>query len=349
MDKKIKAMLVLFEEDSMPLDQRVEPYSNWRLNLLMMVEEFNRAYHSWTGKYEQLRVELGAAADSGSSSSPILISQNSIKSFKSGLHSLQSEALHSNPESVVEDPDLEYCDPLLDLESLTNLSKQAMSNESWDFKSTPKVKIGYKEISMDTTKTLTNSDIPECMNCYKQGEKAIGDFQDDMQKQGNSWSELSCQVKELIEESLQHQAELVRRNDKKREVIKDLSIKLDRLRDENKALRNCLGQAKVAVKKEQSKISNKAEHDLMVQGKDERLGSSESFRMEKKARRASAESPLRASSAMMEFQEKTSVRSTYLLKRDVRFGLVEQCLEKSLVHKTEMRVGLTVETFIRGF
>ncbi|KAK6931968.1 Protein Networked (NET), actin-binding (NAB) domain [Dillenia turbinata] len=203
-DKKIKAMLVLFEEHSMPLDQKVEPYSNWRLNLLMMVEEFNRFYHSWIGKYKQLRLELGAAADSGSSSSPILISQNNIKSFIGGLDSLQSEALHSNPKSVVEDPDLGYCDPRLDLESLTNLSKQVMSNESWDVKSTPKVKIGYKEISMDTTNTLTNSYIPECMNCYKQCEKAIGDFQDDIQKQGNSWSELSCQVKELIEKSLQH-------------------------------------------------------------------------------------------------------------------------------------------------
>lgn len=69
--------------------------------------------------------------------------------------------------------------------------------------------------------------------------------------------------------------------------------------------------------------SNKAEQDLMAQGKEERSGLRESFRMDEKARRASTESPPRAKSAMTEFQEETLVLSTYLLNQVVRLWLVE--------------------------
>lgn len=69
--------------------------------------------------------------------------------------------------------------------------------------------------------------------------------------------------------------------------------------------------------------SNSDEQDLIAQGKVERFGMRESFRMEEKARRASTESPLRASSAMIEFQDQTLVLSTYLLNKVVRLGLFE--------------------------
>lgn len=62
----------------------------------------------------------------------------------------------------------------------------------------------------------------------------------------------------------------------------------------------------------------------MAQGKDERLGLRADLRMEEKALSASTESPPRANSAMMEFHEKTSDLSTYLLNRVVMFELVEK-------------------------
>lgn len=87
----------------------------------------------------------------------------------------------------------------------------------------------------------------------------------------------------------------------------------------------------------------------MAQGRVERLGWSESFRMEEKARRASEESLLRARSAMTEFHEKTSVLSTYLLKRVVRFCLSVCCLSVWRRRETdEMRVFL-LGTFIHEF
>lgn len=60
----------------------------------------------------------------------------------------------------------------------------------------------------------------------------------------------------------------------------------------------------------------------MVQGNVERLGLRWDFSMEEKALRASTEWPLRAKSAIMEFQEWTLATSTYLLNCDVMFGEV---------------------------
>lgn len=60
----------------------------------------------------------------------------------------------------------------------------------------------------------------------------------------------------------------------------------------------------------------------MAQGKVKRLGCKLSLRMEEKARRASTESPLRARSAMTEFQEETLVLSTYLSNMVVRLAFL---------------------------
>lgn len=70
--------------------------------------------------------------------------------------------------------------------------------------------------------------------------------------------------------------------------------------------------------------SKREEQDLTAQGKVERLGLRESFRMEEKARRASTASPLRAKSAMIEFHENTSDLSKYLLKKLATLGFVEK-------------------------
>lgn len=69
----------------------------------------------------------------------------------------------------------------------------------------------------------------------------------------------------------------------------------------------------------------------MAQGKVERLGLRWDLRIEEKALRASIESPLRAKSAMMEFQEWTLLLSMYLLNSVVMFAVVvkrRRCSDK---------------------
>lgn len=60
----------------------------------------------------------------------------------------------------------------------------------------------------------------------------------------------------------------------------------------------------------------------MVQGKVERFGVRDSFRMAEKARRDSTDSPARERSAMTEFHDQTLVVSTYLLKKVARLELL---------------------------
>ena len=94
--------------------------------------------------------------------------------------------------------------------------------------------------------------------------------------------------------------------------------------------------------------SDKAEQDLMTQGKVDLLGLTESFRIDRNARRASKESPLRAKSAMTEFHEETLVLSTYLLNHSLRFGMDEAAENLWCLHiliKKELVFG----TFILRF
>ncbi|KAE8716470.1 hypothetical protein F3Y22_tig00110114pilonHSYRG00073 [Hibiscus syriacus] len=64
------------------------------------------------------------------------------------------------------------------------------------------------------------------------------------------WNELRYKVSELVEDNLSHQAELIRRNDTKRETIRDLCSKMNMM-DENKAMK---GNHRV-TRKTQSQVS----------------------------------------------------------------------------------------------
>ncbi|XP_039034946.1 protein NETWORKED 3A-like [Hibiscus syriacus] len=60
-------------------------------------------------------------------------------------------------------------------------------------------------------------------------------YKDAMLEHERVWNELRFKVSELVEDNLSHQAELIRRNDAKRETIKDLCSKMN-MKDENKAM-----------------------------------------------------------------------------------------------------------------
>ncbi|XP_026460003.1 protein NETWORKED 3A-like [Papaver somniferum] len=55
---------------------------------------------------------------------------------------------------------------------------------------------------------------------------------------GNLWFDTKMQVSKLIEENIKQQSELIRRNNEKREAIKDLCLQLDKLTEENMILRS---------------------------------------------------------------------------------------------------------------
>ncbi|KAE8670151.1 putative RNA polymerase II C-terminal domain phosphatase-like 3 [Hibiscus syriacus] len=100
---------------------------------------------------------------------------------------------------------------------------------------------------------------PDCESC---GEKmnvinGIGfqrntsdGYKDAMLEHEKVWNELRFKVSELVEDNLSHQAELIRRNDAKRETIRDLCSKMN-MKDENKTMN---GNHRV-TRKTQSQVS----------------------------------------------------------------------------------------------
>lgn len=82
-----------------------------------------------------------------------------------------------------------------------------------------------------------------------------GDFEVlELRDKAAMWSQK--EVSELIEDHLKQQAELVRRNEEKREKINELRCQINRLLDENGVLKSCLASSKVdKSKRNQSKTS----------------------------------------------------------------------------------------------
>lgn len=78
----------------------------------------------------------------------------------------------------------------------------------------------------------------------------------------------------------------------------------------------------------------------MVQGKVEQLGLRWDFRMEEKALSASTESPLRANSAMIEFQEWILLMSTYLLNCVVMVAVLEKRRRRCNEHHVKVFIFL---------
>ncbi|KAK9008057.1 hypothetical protein V6N11_074961 [Hibiscus sabdariffa] len=98
---------------------------------------------------------------------------------------------------------------------------------------------------------------PEDKTSYQEEKKSVSNgigfqrntsdgYQAAMLEHEKVWNELRFKVSELVEDNLSHQAELIRRNDAKRETIRDLCSKMNMM-DEN-------GNHKV-TKKTQSQVS----------------------------------------------------------------------------------------------
>ncbi|KAA8530004.1 hypothetical protein F0562_034540 [Nyssa sinensis] len=68
------------------------------------------------------------------------------------------------------------------------------------------------------------------------------------------WNQLREKVSKLMEDHLQQQAELIRRNYEKRKAIKDLHFHLYKLMDEKRALETCLSRYKLDMKQNKSHI-----------------------------------------------------------------------------------------------
>ncbi|XP_077251812.1 protein NETWORKED 3C-like [Tasmannia lanceolata] len=222
-DEKTDAMLKLIEEDGDSFAQRSEMYYKKRPELVKMVEEFHRSYRSLAERFYQLKVESTQTTQSSSSSSSNYIkqAQDSHSSTKLALGCDDDSKLenpNSNPESVVEDP--------------------------------------YFECEQKCTAITEIEGFDKKINGFKTSHEIEEDFEmNSFLEKDKTWTELRFQVSKLMEDNIRQQTELVRRNEEKREAIKELSSQLDRLMDENRALQNCLGCSSACTKQNPSQFS----------------------------------------------------------------------------------------------
>ncbi|XP_058092998.1 protein NETWORKED 3C-like [Magnolia sinica] len=230
-DQKTKAMLTLIQDDGDSFAQRAETYYKKRPELVKLVEDFYRSYRSLAERYHRLKSEFMQAAQSSSSTSSDSLKQaQDLQSTGEKLNRNDNdyslELPHSNPESIVEDPSPGGDACILNLDFLNKSSiGLILNNKDGPDSNTDKLKVqNSRPLNIETEFELHG-----------------------LLEEGSRLSEMSFNISMLFQE-------LVRGNEEKREVVKDLRLQIDKLMDENKALQKNLNYSKVPAKQSPSQM-----------------------------------------------------------------------------------------------
>ncbi|KAK9117677.1 hypothetical protein Sjap_016624 [Stephania japonica] len=211
-DEKAKAILALVQQEGDSFAERAEMYYKSRPQVIKMVEDLNRSYVCLAERYDhQIRSQASFRTITGSSSS-----SNSFR--------------HANKRFSTSYGDSEFDG---------RNSRRASIDEIVDCDTSCKGKVDdERQISLDNMRVLMDKNTG-----YEGGRRSLDG--EDHKAFGSAekeriWSHMRCQVAKLMEDNLRQQTELIRRNDEKREAIKELCLQLDKVVDENKRLQKCL-------------------------------------------------------------------------------------------------------------
>ncbi|XP_022928569.1 uncharacterized protein LOC111435336 isoform X1 [Cucurbita moschata] len=218
-DKKMKAIVTLLDED--------EHYQNRKLEIKYMLEEYNRSYHSLAEKYDCLKfIFVNTVYSASSSSSNAEIFRCNIK----------------HPDIQSADVDLRLND-IFDKEFLIKIREEVSNNKTYG-RITACPEIDSAEKRMNKFETRKVRDLNPSVAIAKWESRC---------------NELNSQVTMLMEENLQNQEELARRNNQKRAAIKELQQQIHCLKSEKRALQSSLRFTKEKFKPYRSPISRLAE------------------------------------------------------------------------------------------
>ena len=233
--EKRVAILTLIQEEGESFAQPVEMYNERRMELVKMLEDFYISFRSLAESYDQLKSELMQSARSGSSASsnsmkPLLDLQSANKRGKGKYDDSKLEQPNSNPESVVEDPDIEFSNKTMDGVILVKTDDHHLN---------------LNKIQIQDFEELNDGN-DEKISGYDAGNGKFSNFEmTSFSDENMMW----IQISELLQENLRQQAELIKRNEEKRETIRDLCLRLHRVMEENKALQQkCRGCYKIVNK-----------------------------------------------------------------------------------------------------
>ncbi|KAL4569496.1 hypothetical protein LXL04_025135 [Taraxacum kok-saghyz] len=91
---------------------------------------------------------------------------------------------------------------------------------------------------------------------YETFKKKRCEFDDGLEKR---WTEMGLTVMKLVEDNLEQQAELVKKNDQKREAINELCVHVRKLVAENNELKTKLARMEADIKRKRSQFSKAKE------------------------------------------------------------------------------------------
>ncbi|MQM11811.1 hypothetical protein Taro_044725 [Colocasia esculenta] len=212
LDGKTKEMLRLIEQDADSFAQRAEMYYKKRPELVNMVEDFYRAHRSLAERYDQLKIETGTrrTSNNGSHLSTKSCSQNSRhpmdKESRTSSNSFYSE------ESEIEDPEQEENEVDSGLREVAD-NETASEVMSWTSEEQTRLDLNIKqELDQETDSEVMEQMIEE--------------------------------LHKLREENKSLNSQLLEKDEEKREVIRQLSLSVNILKEENAEIRKGVKEPK---------------------------------------------------------------------------------------------------------
>ncbi|KAF8020887.1 hypothetical protein BT93_G1332 [Corymbia citriodora subsp. variegata] len=236
-DKKVGAIRALVEQDGD------------RSQIVQILEELKKSYCALAEGHDQLKSKFSHLQNARTSASPfdpkVLLEGVTNKDALGVSESPKMDSLDSPPESAVIDPEVEFDN--FRFEILDNLADEIVLDEPTGANLNLTKPIDG-EICEKHTDTPTKEEITPVIHGSETDQDVIVDHWTAHLGWEMKWNDLKLQVTKLMEENLQRQAELVKRNEEKRVIIRGLRSDLNGLKAENKALQDSLICSK-AVKK----------------------------------------------------------------------------------------------------
>ncbi|KAK1559301.1 hypothetical protein Q3G72_012982 [Acer saccharum] len=267
LDEKAKAMLKLIEEDADSFAQRAEMYYKKRPELISMVEDFYRAHRSLAERYDQVKSETGTRLLS-TFVSPFKHKPQKLMNVMDQTYYSYSGTSDTEDyaESEVDDPEQE---DEIHVENESEVDQEMKEDEVSEWEN--EIQVG-QELAEDSVSSEACDDeimklreeIEEVEDPEPKNEAQIGkkmkeeedaepedEIQVDEELKEDSVSRQVCDneiiklredIERLKEENLMQRNQLIQKDEEKREVIRQLSLALGLLKDENVNLRKYIAR-----------------------------------------------------------------------------------------------------------
>ncbi|KAL9257020.1 NETWORKED 3C-like protein [Drosera capensis] len=256
LDQKTKAMLKVIDQDADSFRQRAEMYYKKRPELVSMVEEFYRAHRSLAEQYEQLKSEQGSrftSPISPFSSSPNTPSQKaSSNMFKQyDAYSQGSYGLEESADSEIDDPEditvgTEHmerdeelpcaveCEKMIELmDEMNRLREESESKNQI-------IQREWKTLQELRARLVKQDHELRKLKEEKEKLEAATTTSMIVQPKEDKSKEMTMRRDEIVrlqEENVRQRERLTLKDEEKREAIRQLSLAIEMLREENQFLK----------------------------------------------------------------------------------------------------------------